>query len=511
MATQGLFKLQFDTGNPGPAILVSIAATILVARFLHHYFRLWSVPGPLVASFTDLWFAYHVWKGTPGLILLDLHAKYGPMVRIGPNRLSLGDPKGIPVLYRTKPIQVKGPFYRFGVDFSNPDSLSIGNVVDEQLHSTLKRPIAPLFSMATSIDMETKLEEKHAVFISHIQQKAIVDISSWSSYWAIDTLNHVAFSDDLGYMDNEMDVGDVLAKSKSISRDMQWFYILPWVKRLQIRMRSCFGSGDIVGNPLIPLAVSRVAGRLEDRQSGVKHRGDLLDRLVQVSDSHPDTYGMERLVATTLLLIFSGSDSTSATVAFTIYYLVKHPHILQKLETEILTAQEEGRLSNPPKWTDISKLDYLGAVLKEALRLSSVVKHGMDREIGPGGIQLCGYNLPPGTTVTAWQQTIHYNADLYGKDAQDYRPERWLEATPERRQAMEHLAIWFGHGKHVCSGQHLARVNMSKLLVQMVQNFQISDTNPQAQMEAVKISALGTPSREYFVTFKKRVGHGFSR
>lgn len=46
-------------------------------------------PGPALASFTNLWKSYQVWHGTYELTLLDLHRKYGPIVRIGPNHLDI--------------------------------------------------------------------------------------------------------------------------------------------------------------------------------------------------------------------------------------------------------------------------------------------------------------------------------------------------------------------------------------------------------------------------------------
>jgi len=78
-----------------------IILVLLVLRLLTNRFRrgLVGIPGPKLASFTALWKLYSVWKGDHHNTEIRLHRKYGPLVRIGPNHISVGDPKAIPVIY----------------------------------------------------------------------------------------------------------------------------------------------------------------------------------------------------------------------------------------------------------------------------------------------------------------------------------------------------------------------------------------------------------------------------
>ena len=61
-----------------------------------------SVPGPLVAKFTNLWRFFDVWGGRSELTLRMLHQKHGSAVRIGPNVVSLSDPRLIKTIYPTR-------------------------------------------------------------------------------------------------------------------------------------------------------------------------------------------------------------------------------------------------------------------------------------------------------------------------------------------------------------------------------------------------------------------------
>ena len=58
-----------------------------------------SIPGPILASFTDLWRLLAVDKGDFEVTLQALHAKYGDLVRVGPNCVSVGDPREVKQIY----------------------------------------------------------------------------------------------------------------------------------------------------------------------------------------------------------------------------------------------------------------------------------------------------------------------------------------------------------------------------------------------------------------------------
>ena len=82
--------------------LAFIAWTSLVAIALYlflSYAKLSSIPGPILASYSDLYRLYWVWTRKQHLKHLELHKKYGKLVRLGPNMVSVGDPAEIPNIY----------------------------------------------------------------------------------------------------------------------------------------------------------------------------------------------------------------------------------------------------------------------------------------------------------------------------------------------------------------------------------------------------------------------------
>lgn len=81
-----------------------IVGNIIALQSLWAYFHspLKNFPGPFAAKFTNLWRFFDTYGGRPELTQRLLHEKYGSAVRIGPNTISLSDPKLIRTLYNTR-------------------------------------------------------------------------------------------------------------------------------------------------------------------------------------------------------------------------------------------------------------------------------------------------------------------------------------------------------------------------------------------------------------------------
>jgi len=77
-------------------VLAGFSSRIVYDRFFH---PLAKFPGPFIASSTNLWKAYQVIYGNYEGVLLDLHRKYGKIVRIGPNHLDVSEPTVVKTIY----------------------------------------------------------------------------------------------------------------------------------------------------------------------------------------------------------------------------------------------------------------------------------------------------------------------------------------------------------------------------------------------------------------------------
>jgi hypothetical protein len=87
-----------------PLLLANLPAVLAVAcvgYLLSNYFNrgLNQYPGPILASLTNWWRFWDVYNRRPEVTHLNLHAKHGDVVRLGPNSLSFADPKAIKQIY----------------------------------------------------------------------------------------------------------------------------------------------------------------------------------------------------------------------------------------------------------------------------------------------------------------------------------------------------------------------------------------------------------------------------
>lgn len=108
--------------------------------------------------------------------------------------------------------------------------------------------------------------------------------------------------------------------------------------------------------------------------------------------------------------------------------------LLREIENAVNTGviPAEGNIT----WNQSQSLDYLQACLKEAMRVRPAVGLNITRLVPPEGAELDGHFFPGGTTIAANGWVLHRDKETFGQDADDFRPERWLE-DEERAKKME--------------------------------------------------------------------------
>ncbi len=158
---------------------------------------------------------------------------------------------------------------------------------------------------------------------------------------------------------------------------------------------------------------------------------------------------------------------------------MKKPEVYKELMAELEAARGEGRLSSPPTYAEASKLPYLGACIKEALRVHPGVQLSIPRELPAQGLELCGVHIPAGYRVGMNAAVIHYDRSVFGEDAAEYRPGRWLETEGEGEDArpvaarLDKYMMHFGAGTRTCIGRNISMAEIYKLVPEVLLNFRM--------------------------------------
>lgn len=171
--------------------------------------------------------------------------------------------------------------------------------------------------------------------------------------------------------------------------------------------------------------------------------------------------------------IFAGSDTTSITLTATLFSIIKRPDVLRTLRAELDQAAQNGELSDPPLFSETQKLTYLQAVLKESLRLHPAVGFPLWREVPSGGATISGKYFPAGTNVGMNPWVAHRNRHVWGVDAEDFRPERWIKSSEDRLRGMHAMFMPFGLGSRTCIGKNISLLEVSKLIPQILRKFDL--------------------------------------
>jgi cytochrome P450 len=97
----------------------------------------------------------------------------------------------------------------------------------------------------------------------------------------------------------------------------------------------------------------------------------------------------------------------------------------EKLTLEIDAATASGQLTCPLiRYNEATKLPYLDACCKEAMRHHPSIALTLPRNVPAGGCEIAGGYFPAGTRVGVNAAVVHRNRDIFGQDADDFVPER---------------------------------------------------------------------------------------
>ncbi|KAI1627046.1 cytochrome P450 [Exophiala viscosa] len=470
-------------------LLFASAFLLLAGKIITVYLRFASIPGPFLAGFTDLW----RWRAQNSrgysARLVHLHQTYGKLVRLGPNHISISDPDAVPIVYTTNPVWHKAPSYHPAAPISGGRAVPSIIAMTEAQHTAVRRSVGSAFTTNSLLDYESAIEASGNDLLEALEKQTSLDITHYLQLWAVDVLMRLAFNESLGFMQKGDDVDGIL--EAIVGRFDHWGH---WsaVPTLEYYLfKSPFASfvKKKANSALARVGLEKIQARSMS-QSQMQNR-DLMQKFLDGQAKHPDLVSHDEILGIIMSTIGAGADTTAGTMTYTLYLLCQNPEAMQGLKDELQQALENGSMTYPPKWTQVNRLPYLEAVLKESMRLMPIAAWGLDRVVPQGGATICGHYFPAGTVVGCQIDATMLDEDVYGRDSALFRPERWMEAAEDQRRRMDRAFIAFSAGKRICMGIHIAWLELKKALPLLVMNFDMALVNPNQNLkEEIRISAV---------------------
>lgn len=379
---------------------------------------------------------------------IELHALYGPLVRVGPNHVSVACGTEIQKLYGISTKFHKSDFYSM-FDIRTPTgqvASTTFSVRDEAVHKAKKRPVANAFSMSTLRELEPMNDACSEIFMEKLAGFVgkDMDLGTWLHWYAFDVISSITFSNRLGFMEQEKDVDNIIEAIEgrlvynSIVGQAPWLHKFLFGNPVVAWLANCIPAVAIMNSSkfIVSFAAKQLQ-RYQQKDFNINiELADMLDRFKRFKDGEQVMSDSE-LLTHAISNIFAGSDTTAASLRAIFYYLCRTPSAHENLLAEIDEADQVERLSDPVTFAEAKELSYLQAVIKEALRMHPAVGLLLERVVPYGGAEVGGAWLAGGTVVGINPWVAARDKEVYGEDTDNFRPERWLEADGNKLKLME--------------------------------------------------------------------------
>ncbi|XP_024027597.1 geraniol 8-hydroxylase [Morus notabilis] len=245
-----------------------------------------------------------------------------------------------------------------------------------------------------------------------------------------------------------------------------YFPFLRWSDPQGIRRRT-----NVHFRKMLDLFDHIINQRLQLREMGdsVKEN-DILDTLINMMVINEEKKENDHLNKTTLKhflmdIFAAGTETTSSTLAWSMAELLKAPEILSRAQAELEQVIGKG---NQVKESDITRLPYLQAVVKETFRLHPAAALLVPRK-AESEVEVCGHTIPKDSQllVNVWAMgrdpNIWENPNLF-------MPERFLKLNIDFG-GHDFELIPFGAGKRICPGLPLAARMLHLMLGSLLHSF----------------------------------------
>lgn len=299
--------------------------------------------------------------------------------------------------------------------------------------------------------------------ISHSESRVVFDLKFF--ILAFDVIGDLSFAAKFNCIDN----GDYDEFVRSISKGTKDLVVVQMMKYykvfgLQQLFRPEASTGSRANN------LKRTRDTVESRIESDTDRKDFLHYILSADEEK----GMTRpeVIANSYTLMIAGSESTASWLSGTLFHILNHPHIYERLVDELRSAfksEHEIRLAN------INNLEYLDAVANEVMRMYPPVPTDLPRAVPPGGEVIDGKYVPAGTTVGIHHYTAYRSPDNFHRP-DEFLPERWLPGHSDSAPFDgDNKACFqpFSYGPRGCLGKNLARAEMRLILSRLLWRFDL--------------------------------------
>ncbi|KAF7886490.1 uncharacterized protein EAF01_011168 [Botrytis porri] len=462
------------------SLIIFIPAALFFYSIALAIYRIWfhplsKIPGPPLLATIDI---INQWgsnvDGTFPREVSRLHKQFGPIIRVGPNRIAVDGSIGYPEVYSLKAKGLAGTFDKVHDYIFDGDHKTILGAPNE-LHRRLRRSLAHSFSDAAIREQEGIIEKHVNMLLEQLTCKAelgeTVDTVKWMNYLFFDiigeltfakTFNSIETGEDHPFISNFFEV--ILGNSHTRFLTSYPYLSIPFsmiMGRKQIVRAMNKNSENAVW------AQELTKKRIEMGEEPKTGQHDFMSHMLKKNREGEQAMPNEDILLHSLILVGAGSETTASAMSFFFYVTGMNTAQKQILQDEIRsTFTDESEIN----MVNCGQISYLQACIQETLRMYPPAAETPPR-VSPGA-NIGGEFIPSGTIIHVYPWATFRNPNNF-TDPDSFRPERWLLPTHPRydtRYAKDNLACVkpFSHGPRDCLGKNLAYNEMRLLISRLL-------------------------------------------
>ncbi|KAI0292218.1 cytochrome P450 [Multifurca ochricompacta] len=234
------------------------------------------------------------------------------------------------------------------------------------------------------------------------------------------------------------------------------------------------------------IAQQLIQSRLTEEDDG--NQKDALSRIVIANRSESERWRLsdKELFPQLATILGAGHETTVTSLGWILFELANHPDEQWQLREEILAARA-GENGDDSKMVNLDALPFMNAVIKETLRFDTVVPHlfreAIRDEVVPlskpirckSGKVIDELFIPKGTSIIISDVAYNRNKELWGEDADVWRPSRWLDGTV-KNTGFNVGVMSFGAGHRACLGWRFAVTEIQSFMFELLWGLQFELT-----------------------------------
>ncbi|RFU25664.1 hypothetical protein B7463_g10674, partial [Scytalidium lignicola] len=455
-----------------------------ICPYVTTYRYLVRIPGPFSAKFSNMWLGLGARRGQKYAIVDKAHRKYGKIVRVGFNHVSIADEQALDLVYGHGNGFLKDRYYEAFV-VATPGMFNVRNRTE---HARKRKIISHAFSPKSVAEFEPHMADNLRRWVNQLDRITSQATSGdfgkfnampWFSYLAFDIIGDLAFGSPFGMVEKGRDetevqlvaggpisyapAVEVLNRRGEVSSTLG---LLPALRPIARYLPDPFFTRGLKAvKNLNGIAVAAVASRLDAAEKGIPDtRNDILCRLLQAKDVKGNTMGRTEITAEALTQLIAGSDTISNTACAVFYWILYGERsapgsIVNRLQKELDEAVPmDAQIAS---YFEVKTLPFLRRCIDEGMRLHSTSAIGLPRIVADGpGVDFNGVHFPPGTVLSVPSYTIHHMQEIWGDDVEEFKPDRWLNLTSRQKTCFNP----FSYGPRACVGQNVAIMELQLII-----------------------------------------------